>query len=205
MDLQKAWKAHQDENFSQPKINKDMILQAIQQDSNSTMDKLKTNLFLKLMWVVLFTVSTLLFMLFNLDRTELLLILLFPLIYFLTGLIVLGLQYRKLSANMDFSKEPLTFMKNFDRALHRALQFETVSGLIFYPMAAITGFCIARHFKGVSLMEVFQDADALKMMLVAILILTPLAHFGAKAMNEKAFGSTIKCLKENIRKLDELK
>ncbi len=204
MDLQKAWKAHQAEKFSQPKINKDMILQAIQQDSSSTMDELKTNLFMKLMWVVLFTVSTLVFMLVNLDRTELLLILLFPLLYFLSGLIVLGWQYQQLRNSMDFSKEPLTFMKNFDRALHRALQFETISGLIFYPMAAITGFCIAKHFKGVGLAEIFQDAHSLKIMLIAVLVLTPLAHFAAKAMNKKAFGSTTKRLKENIRKLDEL-
>jgi len=204
MDLHKAWKALQQEKFSQPNFNKDMILQAIQQESGSTMSQLKKHLFGKLIWIALFTSCTIVGMLLGMNRPELLLILSVLLLYFGTGLISTALHYKRLPENLDFAQQPLVIMKKHFRIIKSVIRGETISSLFFYPIAAIAGFCIAEHFNGVPLQEVFQDPKSLKIMLVAILVLTPLAHYGAKNANHKAFGKLMNQLQENIRRMEEL-
>jgi len=181
-----------------------MILQAIQQDSGSTMSQLKKHLSYKLIWVAFFTSCTLIGMLLGMNRPELLLILSVLLLYFGTGLISTGLQYQRLPNDLDFAQQPLVIMNKHYQIIKAVIRSETIGSLFFYPIAAIAGFCIAEHFNGVSLREVFQDPKSLKIMLIAILVLTPLAHYGAKNANHKVFGKLMDKLKENIRRMEEL-
>ena len=204
MDLHKAWKELQQEKFSNTKFDKDMILQAIHQDSNSAMSQLKKSLFIKMMWVVFFTVAILTGMIVNYDCSELLLILSVPLLYFGFSLIMLYQHYQNLNLDMDFAEKPLELMKKYYKNIEAALKYETISGLIFFPIAAITGTCLGEHSKGVSVVDVFQNVDSLIFILIAIVVMTPIAHFGSKSMNQRAFGALQQQLKENIKRMEDL-
>ncbi len=204
MDLHKAWQELQAEKFNQQNIDKDMILNAIKQESSSTMHQLRKRLGAKLGWITFFTVGITLWMLFSLQRPELLLILGVFLFYYGGGLLFTGYQYRQLGQHLDLSNDTLSTIKTHERIIKKSLRFEEVFGLIFFPIAVIGGMLISWHYKGVGLEEIMQDPKRLRVMIIAILVICPLGIIASFKMNKHAFGGLLTQLRENIRRMQEL-
>jgi Ca2+/Na+ antiporter len=204
MDLYKEWKKLDQEKFSNQTIQKTTIMSAIHQESSSAIYQLKKSLRHKINWVIFFITGIVIWMLFSLQRPELLLIQGVFLAYYVLAFVTLWLQYRKMGAEPDLSENTLTVMKNNAGFIKKAIDLETRIGLFVFPIAIVGGMLISRHYDGVTLAETFSDARLLTFMLVLVIILVPILHFAGKKMNNMAFGKHINRLDENIRRMEEL-
>jgi len=195
MDLLKEWQQLHQEKFNYSPIEKEQIMKAIYQESNSTISTLKKRLKAKLYWIVFFLVAGSIWMLSSLDRPELLMIQGVFMLTYLLGLIIMGLEYRKMDNNLDFTDQTLPLMKKQDQLIRRALGFEKVWGIISFPMAIIGGLLVGHHYKGRTLMEFSQDL---------IVVLVPIMYFMTNKMNDYAYGGLMKDLQNNIRRMEDL-
>ncbi|MFK7982042.1 MAG: hypothetical protein AB8G86_18830 [Saprospiraceae bacterium] len=204
MDLLKEWQQLHQEKFNYSPIEKEKIMKAIYQESNSTIATLKKRLKGKLAWIVFFLVAGSIWMLFSLDQPELLMIQGAFMAMYLLGLIVMGLEYRKMDNNFNFSDQTLAVMKKQDQVIKRALGFEKIWGIVSFPLAILGGLLIGNHSKGHTLAEFFQDPKSLGMALVLIIVLVPLMYFLTGKMNQYAYGNLMDDLQNNIRRMEDL-
>lgn len=204
MDLLKEWQQLHQEKFNYSPIEKEQIMKAIYQESNSTIATLKKRLKGKLAWIILFLMAGGIWMLFSLNQPELLLIQGAFMSTYLLGLIMIGLEYRKMEDSFDFTDQTLPLMKKQDQAMRRALKLETIWGVITFPLAIIGGLLVGNHYKGVTLAEFFQNPKSLILALVLIVVLVPLMYFITQKMNRYAYGSLMDKLQNNIRRMEDL-
>jgi len=204
MDLLKEWQQLHQEKFNYSPIEKKQIMEAIYQESNSTISNLKKRLLGKLVWIMFFLIIGSIWMLFSLDRPELLMIIGAFLSVYLLGLIVMGLEYRKMDEHLDFTDQTLPLMKKQDQVMRRALGFEKIWGIVSFPLAIIGGLLVGNHYKGVTLMEFFQNPKSLMLALVLIVVLVPLLYFLTGKMNQYAYGNLMDNLQNNIRRMEDL-
>jgi len=204
MDLLKEWQQLHQEKFNYSPIEKEKIMKAIYQESNSTIATLKKRLKGKLAWVVLFLTAGSIWMLFSLDQPELLMIQGGFMAMYLLGLIVMGLEYRKMDNHFDFTDQTLSVMKKQDQAIRRALRFETNWGIIAFPLAVIGGLLLGHVSKGRIIAEFFQDPKSLILTLVLIIVLVPIMYVLTNKMNDHAYGGLMKDLQNNIRRMEDL-
>lgn len=204
MDLLKEWQQLHQEKFNYSPIEKEQIMKAIYQESNSTIASLKKRLLGKLVWIVFFLVAGGIWMLFSLDRPELLMIQGAFMSTYLLGLLVMGLEYRKMDDNFDFTDQTLPLMKKQDQAIKRALGFEKIWGVITFPLAILGGLIVGNHYKGVTLMEFFQNPKSLLLALALIVVLVPLMYWLSGKMNQYAYGNLMQKLQNNIRRMEDL-
>ena len=204
MDLLKEWQQLHQEKFNYSPIEKEQIMKAIYQESNSTIATLKKRLKGKLAWIVFFLAAGSIWMLFSLDQPELLMIQGAFMAMYLIGLIVMGLEYKKMKDNFDFTDQTLSVMKKQDQVIRRALGFEKIWGVVFFPLAILGGLLISNHSKGHSLAEFFQNPKSLLIALGLIIILVPLMYFITGKMNQHVYGNLMDDLQNNIRRMDDL-
>lgn len=204
MDLRKEWQQLHQEKFNYSPIEKEQIMKAIYQESNSTISTLKQRLKFKLYWIVFFIIAGGIWMLFSLDRPELLMIQSVFMASYLVGLIMMGIEYRKMNTSIDFTNQTLPLMKLQDKLIKRALNFEKIWGLTFFPIAIIGGMLISYHYKGRLLADVFQDTKFLLLALGLIIVLVPLMNFLSNKMNQIGYGKLIENLENNIRRMEDL-
>src|SRR5690349_14432216 len=98
MDLFKTWDKVNERKFTQSTLSKKDIMKAIHSESNSAIVQLKKRLFYKLLWIIVIISTVCIWMLFSIQKTELMLILSFFLLQGLLFLIPIWLQYKKMSA-----------------------------------------------------------------------------------------------------------
>ena len=204
MDLRKEWQQLHQEKFNYSPINKEQIMKAIYQESTSTIAQLKTRLGYKLAWIIFFTAVFGIWILFSLNRPELLMILGVMIIYYISGLIGIGIHYRKMQAGNDFSVQTLPLLKAQDRIMRNALNFEKIWGLVFFPLATLAGLLIGNHFKGVKFADLYQDPKFLTTALICVIILVPFAYWLSNKLNQSGFGQLMENLQNNIRRMEDL-
>ena len=204
MDLLKEWQQLHQEKFNYSPIEKEQIMKAIYQESNSTISTLKKRLAGKLYWIIFFLIAGGIWMLFSLDQPELLMIQGGFMAAYLLGLIVMGLEYRKMDTNLDFTDQTLPLMKKQNQLIKRALGFEKIWGIISFPLAIIGGLLIGNHYAGKTLVEFFQDPNRLVLTLGLIVVLVPLMYFLSNKLNKIAYGNLIDNLQNNIRRMEDL-
>lgn len=132
MDLRKEWQKLQEEKFIQSSIKKEDIMNAIYQESNSTISTLRKRLKAKMNWTLFFLIGFGVFILFNLQNSELVLLLSIFFGAYLLGFVGMWSQYRQMSTDVDFSQPTLDLMKTNDQLMRRALNVERVFGVIFF-------------------------------------------------------------------------
>ncbi|MEM6316029.1 MAG: hypothetical protein AAF960_00075 [Bacteroidota bacterium] len=204
MDLRKEWQQLHQEKFNYSSINKESIMNAIYQESTSTVSKLKYRLKGKLYWITFFITIGAIWMLFSLDTPDLLLIQGVFLTAYLLGGIFIGLEYRKLEVGFDLSDQTLPFMKKQAQIMKRALQFEKIWGLLFFPIAAVGGLAVGNISKGIALSELWRDPTFLLIALGCVAILAPLGVWLSDRLNDKSFGKLLKELQDNIRRMEDI-
>jgi len=202
LDLFKDWQKLASEKFSSNNIQKQEIMDAIHKDSNSTISTLKKGLKVKIMWVVLFITLFSVWMLFSLNRPELLLIVGAINVSYTIALILLITQYKKMDSGIDPSDNTLSSMKKNLKLISNALKLEQTWGLFTLPSAIIVGILVSRHYNGYTIMETFSDPSYLSKIIILMLIITPIAFIMTNKMNKSAFGKHLDKLKENITRME---
>ena len=204
MDLLKEWQQLHQEKFNYSPIEKEKIMKAIYQESNSTISTLKKRLKAKLYWILFFLIAGSIWMLSSLDQPELLMVQGVFMAVYLLGLIVMGLEYRKMEDDFDFTDQTLSIMKKQDQAIKRALNFENTWGIIAFPLAVLGGLLLGHVSGGKTLIDFFQDPKSLGLALVLIIILVPIMYFLSKKMNKSVYGDLMEQLQNNIRRMEDL-
>lgn len=204
MDLHKEWQKLQAEKFEQPKLKKEEIMKAIYQESKSTISTLTKNMLHKTYWAIGLLVVFGSVFLASLGNADLALVTGICAAYFVTGLIGVYSQYRKLRSLNDMGGQTLEVLQSYYKRIYKALMFEEAFSMFFYPIAAICGMLFSLILFGESIETVFGNQKMLIAMLVISVIITPLGAMAARAMNKQAFGGYLDQLKEHIKQLESL-
>jgi hypothetical protein len=202
LDLFKDWQKLASEKFSSNNIQKQEIMDAIHKDSNSTISTLKKSLKVKIMWVIEFITLFSTWMLFSLDRPELLMIIGAINVSYFVALILLISQYKKMDSELDITGNTLSIMKRNLKLISKALKIEQTWGLLTLPSAIIVGVLISRHYNGYTIMDTFSDPSYLLKIIIMMIVILPLAYIMTNKMNKIAFGKYIDKLKENITRME---
>lgn len=203
MDLYKEWDTLNKTKFNTTLTNQ-QIMEALTQQSNSSLAALKTRLKQKIYWAVLFTAIDTIWLLCSLKRPELLLILSFSLAIKIVLLVVTVGNYKKLQKDDILSENIAYAIKKNYTIIKNTLAFETAWGLFNMPIAIITASLIVNHYFGHTIAEYFDNAHKLTSLLIGIIVLVPLAMLGASKANKKAFGEHLDQLQKNIIQLETL-
>ena len=204
MDLHQYWQDLSEKKFSQPQLKKEDIMQAIHKESNSTISELKKRLKFKLYWIIFFIALFSGWMLFIMDKPELLMLVGgFNLIYIM-GLLTLGYQYKKMNQQIPYDGTTLGLMKQNALRIKKALRIETITGLFLMPIAIVGGVLVSQFTNGYSFAEVLQKQNLILMTLGLVIVLAPLLSWLTSKMNEHAYGAYIRDLDANIAKMEEL-
>ena len=202
LDLFKDWQKLASEKFSSHNIQKQEIMDAIHKDSNSTISTLKKSLKIKIMWVIAFVTIFSTWMLFSLDRPELLMIVGAMNASYLVALLLLVSQYKKMDSELNITGNTLSTMKRNLKLISKALKLEQTWGLFTLPSAIIVGILVSRHYNGYTIMETFSDPSYLSKIIIMMVVIIPIAFILTNKMNKSAFGKYIDKLKENITRME---
>ena len=204
MDLFKTWQIATEVNKKDIKSSKEEIMEAIKSTSSSTIGQIRNRMKMKLGWIVLFLSLTAIWTAIDHSNIEIFYFQIFIFIMFLLGLVSLYPIYEKMNKRITTGSSALSVMKSNSNLIRKALQRETIWGLVFIPVSAIVGYAIGNLYSGQSLADIMTDSQGLVILLIILLIIVPLANIGAYNANQKAFGEFISVLDDNIVKMEAL-
>jgi hypothetical protein len=203
MDLYKEWDTLNKTKFNTTLTNQ-QIMEALTQQSNSSLSELKKRLKQKIYWALSFAIIDAIWLLCSLERYELVLILSCSLAIKIIFLIVTVSNYKKLNKDNIISENiALTIRKSYT-IIKNTLAFEAAWGLISIPIAILTASLIVNHYFGRTVAEYFDNAHKLTNLLIGLIVLVPLAMLGASKANQKAFGGLLDQLQKNIIQLETI-
>ncbi|MDB4728210.1 hypothetical protein OAF63_05425, partial [Saprospiraceae bacterium] len=78
-------------------------------------------------------------------------------------------------------------------------------GVIFFPIAIIGGMLLSKVMRGGTIEYALQDSTFLMRALTLIVILVPLMWWATSKMNKAAYGELMDRLRNNIRRLEDLR
>ena len=203
-DIIQEWQRLSQQKFSNSKTNKIDIMNAINQESNSTIQMLKSRLKTKVNWIIFFISALSIWMVFSIGKAELLIILGMANLIYIIAFVLMWPQYRKMDSTIDFSDNTLDHMKKNYQLLKTALHYERLFGLFTFPISLIIGALIANQYKGVSILESFQNERLVLMLMVLLIVLVPLMYILSERMNKCAFEPLKSKLEKNIIRLEML-
>lgn len=197
MNLEETWRKL---SITSPKLNAREVQGAIANKKEGVLKKLQNQFFLKMIFIVLFS---LLYLTLVLLLNDLIVRLLIG-ILFVTHLIALAYaygQWQRIKQPVDYESPALEVLKETLRRLRTALKLEERFGLFIYPIAASAGFFIPLTLK-FSWEELLDKTFIWIVLFITILVLTPLSHYFAKRMNKLAFGKYITKLESSLEEFD---
>jgi hypothetical protein len=203
MDLNKEWDTLNKTKFNTTLTNQE-IMEALTQQSNSSLTELKKRLKQKIYWTLSFATIDAIWLLFSLKRYELLLILFCSLVIKFIFLIVAVSNYNKLEKDDTLTENIISNIKKNYTILKNTLAFEMAWGLFNIPIGIIITSLIVNHYFGHTITEYFDNARQLTTLLIGLLVLVPLAMLGASKANQKAFGAHLDQLQKNVIQLETL-
>jgi hypothetical protein len=203
MDLYKEWDTLNKTKFNTTLTNPE-IMEALTQQSNSTLAELKTRLKQKIYWTLSFATIDAIWLLCSLKRHELLLILSCSLSIKIIFLIVTVSNYKKLQKDDILSENVTRTIKKNYAILKNTLAFEMVWGLLSIPIGILTASLIVNYYFGHTISDYFNNAHRLTSLLIGFIVLVPLAMIGASKANQKAFGGHLDQLQKNMIQLETL-
>lgn len=205
MDLYKQWDHLNETKFNNAKISKQEIMNAINKKSQLSLDVLKKGLKIKMYWITFFVTILAVWMLSNLDKTELMIILSFPLILYIIGLILTRINYNKLRDGISLTAQTADVIKMNVSIIKSTLRMELINSIFGMPIFVITGLLVANYYQGNPLSAFFHNQFLLVTAVVCLIILVPVGILAGAKMNEAAFGKHLHHLQENIIELEALK
>jgi len=204
INLDAVWKKMADEKFSNSKIEKQNIMNAIKLQSTSDIVKLKKRLGDKILWVVFFIVSFLVLILFNFKNTEVRFLMGIAVIVYLLAGILLYYRYRQMGATIDKDLNVLDTMKSNLSSIKSALNSERIWGMFIVPLAVPFGMTLSRVLNGATISETIANPELRMKALILVCIITPIMFLVTEKMNKSAYGKLMKDLETNIIKMETL-
>lgn len=203
MDLYKEWDALNKTKFNTTLTNQ-QIMEALTQQSTSSLATLKIRLKQKIYWTLSFAFIDAIWLLCSLTRHELLFILSCSLAIKIVFLIVTVGNYKKLQKGNILSENVAETVKENYNIIKNTLAFEMAWGLFSMPIGIITMSLIVNHYFGHTISDYFDNAHQLTSLLIGLIVLVPLALLGASKANKKAFGGHLDQLQKNLIQLETL-
>jgi hypothetical protein len=204
MDLYKEWDTLNRTKFNNPTLNKQEIMEAINQQSHLTLAELQKKLRIKINFALCLTAIQAIWMLFSLTKPDLLIIISVPLLLSIIGLIATVSYYKKLKINNLVVADVTSTIKTNITITKSILRFETMTSLFGLPISVLTGTLAANFYMGHTLVEFSHNQIQLLTTIICLVVLVPLGLIFAAKMNEKAFGEHLQQLQENVRELEVL-
>jgi hypothetical protein len=202
MDLFKTWEQVNEEKFSHSAPSTKEIMNAIQQDSHSTIAELQKRLRYKLYWITGGGIVTTLWMLFNLQHKELLLILGIFQIQGLIFLLPIWACYYKMRKSISVSANALSHMKANAALINKALQIELFVGLGTVPWSVMGGVLLSNYYAGRTISDALQNPTYVITIVVVLVIAIPLMFYSGQKANNYTYGKYIQKLNENIAHME---
>ena len=201
MDLKKTWdKLQQNPPFTEG-LDENAIWKAMHQQSHGPVQKIRTGFAIKLVFIVVFTFV---FIYIGIKAKE-------PLVsglqffmagaYFTAFFLFLS-QNKKIKAGIPMDESLLMNLKNYHAFVTKILRQEERIALFIYPVALTAGFLLG-FTTGATIEEFFASRNAIILLVVCWIILTPLCHVLARWMNKVSFGKYLSELEGHIRELEK--
>lgn len=199
-DLKQVWQEFKIDTSDLTDFSENEIRISIGKKSNGIMETLKKKVLTKLYFCLFFTLVFAVYTPFAnpLPSKILLLILLAA---YIIGDILLYQEWKELQTDIEMDQDLRSNMVAFRDRIKKVIKYEELIGLSIYPISATAGFMIGMVAAGDgSYMDEQKDWIAL---VVVLIVLTPLAHWLAKSMNRRTFGSYLNKLESNILELEK--
>ncbi|MEL6594261.1 MAG: hypothetical protein AAFP02_16300 [Bacteroidota bacterium] len=200
MDLRETWNELQQQSFDINIIEDGSLESMIHQQSASPMDKLRSQVFKKMMFIVGFVILFLAVMPF-INKTIVQILLLVLTLAYVIGGIILWQEYNLLKTDIPMDNNLLESLKSYRDRIKAILKYEELIGLILYPISATLGFMWS-FTQDHTVAEVFEKPFVWMTLVITLIVLTPACHWLARWMNKKAFGKYLDQLEENISTLE---
>jgi hypothetical protein len=204
MDLFKTWEQANEKNVRQSPLSKEEVLNAIRQESHSTIAELQKRLRYKLYWIVGGGIVTSVWMLFNLQHTELLFILGIFQIQGLIFLLPIGSCYYKMGKSISITTNALSYMKTNVALISKALRLELIAGLATVPWSVMGGILLYNYYVGHTIMSALHNPVYFITTIVVLVIAIPIMLYGGKKANDYVYGDYIHRLNKNILHMETL-
>ncbi|MFT6810048.1 MAG: hypothetical protein ACJA01_003291 [Saprospiraceae bacterium] len=204
MDLYKEWQKIQEEKFNSISINKDKIMHAIYQDSNSTISQLRTRLKYKRNWIILFIAFGFIWAVYSIKNTDMLIIIGVLIALYFIGFVGISYFVRSMNKEINYSEETLSLMKINLSLINNSLKFENLWGLVAFPMALIAGVTVPYISKGASIISLSSNTTLLLTVPGLICVVVPIMFLLTHKMNKIGYGTLINQLQKNIHQMELL-
>jgi len=199
-ELQQAWQDLKGETENFTGIQKEEFQKAISEKSHGQVSKLRSQVRWKFYFCIFFSVILAVGIPFvNILASQILLTLL--LAAYIVGGILLYQELIYLKKNIDMSENLLEGLKTYHHRIKQVLKYEELTGLILYPFSLSAGFFIGLQAGDPSEPIMNERSDWIALV-IAMIVITPLAHLLARWMNKVAFGKYLKQLQKNIDELE---
>ncbi|MFD2865431.1 hypothetical protein [Mucilaginibacter antarcticus] len=179
-------------------------MKAITQKSNSSLSTLKTNLKYNIYWAAFFTAANSIWILFSLNKGELLSILLLSFVINVLYLIVTVIYYKKIQLNISADAGVTQAIQLNYKIISNTLMFQKNWGMFATPISLITGSLIVNYYFGHTVSDYFNNTHKLTSLLICLIVLVPLAVIMGSKMTQKAFGGHLDQLQKYMIQLETL-
>lgn len=204
MDIDKIWKELKTSSLDNDQINKEMITQAIQQDSHSAIAALKKHLKSKINYVIGFILLFLIMTAYYFNNSQMVMLISIVNIIYILAYFMLRQEYKKMEAFDRASMPLLQHMKGQLKLIKDTLNKEMLLFMITLPFILLAAALYHDVLKGFSIIEAFNAGDNLRGFAIYTLVFTPLIYFFGTWMNKVSFGIEIKRLEKSIEELESL-
>jgi hypothetical protein len=202
LNLLNDWQKLSEKKFITNTTKKQDIMKAINTESVSAISKLKKRMKAKINWIIFFIISFSIWMMFSINRPELLVVLGITNLIYIISFFMMWSSYKKMDSELDLNKSTLEVLKKNASLLNNALSYERLFGLFTFPLALIFGVLISNLYNGHTISETFDNQKLMMSLMILIVIVVPFMYLLSEKMNKIAFGKLKEKLEKNIIKLE---
>ncbi|MFK7952619.1 MAG: hypothetical protein AB8B73_07205 [Ekhidna sp.] len=201
-NLKLLWNDLKEDTHQMTDFSKSEIQTTINQKSKGVMKTLAKKVYQKFIYCLIFTLMFAVIIPFaGAFATKILLSIL--LAAYIIGDVLLWQEYQELKKHIDVMSNLLDNMKMVRTRIKSVIKYEQLVGLAIYPISVVAGLLLGMSIgkENPTLMDKTSDWIV---MVVSILVVVPISHWAAKAMNKKAFGKYLDKLDRNIVELETI-
>lgn len=200
MDINKQWQNLEDCKFSNIQIHENMIIQAIKQDSKSTISLLKARLRHKINWIVFFLILFSGMIMYHHNNMAIVSIMVFFIAVYFAFFFLLYKEYKKMGVSETFDLSATQCLSDNIFSIKSAIRKETLMGTITIPTIAIGGLLLSYLLEGQSLEFAIENSFTIRKLLFASISVLGGFLF-AFYDNKDVLGTHIKALEKQLENL----
>ncbi|WP_299825250.1 hypothetical protein [uncultured Pontibacter sp.] len=199
MDLHKAWQDLNQPEKSENKLTKKEMTEALYKDSQMPLPGLRKRLIAKLGYLIFFTA---LYAGIILYVDQVFVKILFSMVVAVHAAFIVAFlaELKQLDNAGAPDASLLQTLQKYYYHVRKILKYEEWYGIVVFPIIIPASLILGQVFTDPAAEVVFTTKRLLYMIFL-VAVLGPLAHFAARKMNNYAYGSYLKQLRNNIKAL----